>query len=251
MIIAARYSFNSGEEYINEHHSKSLEEIEQVIASIDAESCRLKKPLQKEIMRARRIGVTHFYSPRHLNALFDWHFLNLGWDMKPRIKTHDSARVGYREMDFKKGLLGVEVQMGKYAFLTYDIVAKMIIFKNLGVIDSGIEICPMASMLPHMSSGIGAFEQVVWDLEYRGISNLDIPVIVLGIESTYLNEIRSKEDEGEEQLIMPGIEKDPEVVLNRYLDRRLTDSEINLIRETGLNIEYGGNQYSAIMNVPP
>ena len=78
--------------------------------------------------------------------------------------------------------VGVEVQLGKYSFLTYDIIAKMVIFKNLGVIDCGIEICPMQSMLPHMSTGIGAFEQVRWDLEHRGIADIDIPVVVLGIE---------------------------------------------------------------------
>jgi hypothetical protein len=71
-------------------------------------------------------------------------------------------------MDFLKEKLGLEVQIGKYAFLTYDIVAKMVIFRNLGVIDCGIELCPMTSMLPHLSSGIGSFEQVVWDLKYRG-----------------------------------------------------------------------------------
>jgi hypothetical protein len=32
-----------------------------------------------------------------------------------------------------------------------------------------------------MSSGVSYFEQFVWDLERRGVSNIDIPVLILGI----------------------------------------------------------------------
>ena len=156
MIIAGRYSFNDGEKYIQDQYPHLLKEVEEVILQIDAESCRLKVPQRKEANRLKRIGETHFYSPPHLNALFDLFFLNRGWDVKPRIRTRDRSRDGYREMDFLKEKLGIEVQIGKYAFLTYDIVAKMVIFRNLGVIDCGIEICPMNSMLSHLSTGIGA-----------------------------------------------------------------------------------------------
>ncbi len=31
------------------------------------------------------------------------------------------------------------------------------------------------------STGVSYFEQFVWDLETRGVSNIDIPVLVLGI----------------------------------------------------------------------
>ena len=57
----------------------------------------------------------------------------------------------------------------------------MPIFKNSGIIDCGVEICAMAEMLPMMSSGIGAFEQVRWDLEARGLQSGDIPVLIIGI----------------------------------------------------------------------
>jgi len=32
-----------------------------------------------------------------------------------------------------------------------------------------------------MSTGVSYFEQFVWDLEQRGVSDIDIPVLVLGI----------------------------------------------------------------------
>jgi hypothetical protein len=84
-------------------------------------------------------------------------------------------------MDFVKNKLGVEVQFGKYAFMVYNVCAKMTIFKNLGHINAGVEIVPMKAFVDQMSSGVSYFEQFVWDLEQRGVSNIDIPVLILGI----------------------------------------------------------------------
>jgi hypothetical protein len=57
----------------------------------------------------------------------------------------------------------------------------MTIFHNLNVIDAGIEIVPVKSFANEMSTGVSYFEQFVWDLEHRGVSDIDIPVLVLGI----------------------------------------------------------------------
>lgn len=38
-----------------------------------------------------------------------------------------------------------------------------------------------------MSTGVAYFEQFTWDLDQRGVSNLDIPVLILGITSTSLS----------------------------------------------------------------
>lgn len=239
MIIAQRFSFNGGETYIESNYSNLLTEIEEIIESIDAERCRLKKPKGTEIIRAKRAGVTHFYSPRHLNAAFDLLFSQKGWDVKPRIKTHDETRQGFREMDFLKDKLGVEVQIGKYAFLTYDIVAKMPIFRNLGVIDAGVEICPMASMLPHMSSGIGAFEQVRWDLKQRGAyKQYDVPVLLLGFESKSLGSRRQKKV-GEQKSFYHA-EQAPEIDRNRYKNKSFSKGTQKLLEEIGLMDEGDG-----------
>ena len=84
-------------------------------------------------------------------------------------------------MDFVKSKLGVEVQFGKYAFMVYNVCAKMTIFRNLGIIDAGIEIVLMKSLADEMSTGVSYFEQFTWDLEQRGVSDIDIPVLILGI----------------------------------------------------------------------
>ncbi len=84
-------------------------------------------------------------------------------------------------MDFIKNRLGVEVQLGKYAFMVYNVCAKMTIFRNLDVIDTGIEIVPVKSFADEMSTGVSYFEQFVWDLEKRGVANIDVPVLILGV----------------------------------------------------------------------
>ena len=87
-------------------------------------------------------------------------------------------------MDFlKKGKkLGIEVQFGKYAFMVYNVCAKMTIFRNLNKIDTGIEIVPVKHLADNMSTGVSYFEQFAWDLTQRGISNIDIPVYIIGVD---------------------------------------------------------------------
>lgn len=92
------------------------------------------------------------------------------------------TRPGYREMDFIKDALGVEVQFGKYSFMVYNVAAKMTIFRNLGHIDAGVEIVPVKRFAAEMSSGVSYFEQFVWDLEQRGIADIDVPVLILGVD---------------------------------------------------------------------
>ena len=88
-------------------------------------------------------------------------------------------------MDFvKPGIkLGVEVQFGKYAFMVYNVCAKMTIFRNMGLIDTGIEIVPVKNFADEMSTGVSYYEQFAWDLTQRGVSNIDTPVLILGIDA--------------------------------------------------------------------
>lgn len=65
--------------------------------------------------------------------------------------------------------------------MVYNVCAKMTIFHKSNVIDAGIEIVPVKTFADKMSTGVSYFEQFVWDLETRGVSNIDIPVLVLGI----------------------------------------------------------------------
>lgn len=58
----------------------------------------------------------------------------------------------------------------------------MTIFKKLGHIDCGVEIVPVKGFADEMSTGVSYFEQFIWDLETRGVADIDIPVLILGID---------------------------------------------------------------------
>ena len=40
----------------------------------------------------------------------------------------------------------------------------------------------MKSFADDMSTGVSYFEQFVWDLEKRGVADIDIPVLIFGID---------------------------------------------------------------------
>ncbi len=65
--------------------------------------------------------------------------------------------------------------------MVYNVCAKMTIFSNLKAINVGIEIVPIKEFAEQMSTGVSYFEQFVWDLEHRGVADIDIPVLILGV----------------------------------------------------------------------
>jgi hypothetical protein len=188
MKIAGVFSFNGGTERVQKKYPQHLREIERAITSIDASICKTKKSKEKT-MKGELL-----YSPPVLNKCFKvsfkeskWQPVRVGCDYPlefylPNYKPRPLRRGAFREMDFVKDKLGVEVQFGKYAFMVYNVAAKMTIFKNLGHIDTGVEIVPVKAFADEMSSGVSYFEQFVWDLQKRGVSNIDTPVMIIGID---------------------------------------------------------------------
>ncbi|MDR0528557.1 MAG: hypothetical protein LBG69_02960 [Zoogloeaceae bacterium] len=192
MKIVAQYSFNGGEQevisrYLNEYH-----EIQQAIHDIEAQKFKLKVSEEKT-MPGRLL-----YSPSELNREFKRLLNPMGWKnhkiecdyihgkwLDGYIPAKSSPVKLFRDMDFlKDGVkLGVEVQFGKYAFMVYNVCAKMTIFSNFGLIDTGIEIVPVKNFADDMSTGVSYFEQFAWDLTKRGTSNIDVPVLILGIDA--------------------------------------------------------------------
>jgi hypothetical protein len=186
--IVARYSFNGGQEAVDKKYPHLLKEVEAVIASINAEEHKTKESTEKTKMGRM------LYSPTSLNTAFKTYFKPYDWN-SVRVKCNyptqhfiegykvRPSRGAFREMDFVKDQLGIEVQFGKYSFMVYNVCAKMTIFSNLGHIDTGIEIVPVKAFAEEMSSGVSYFEQFVWDLDQRGVSNIDVPVLIIGIDN--------------------------------------------------------------------
>ena len=189
MIIAAQYSFNKGREEVAARFSNLLPEVNKAIKSINAENHRIKESKEKT-----KIGQL-LYSPVSINNAFKVQFAAMDWKAvrvtcdyetsyyEPGYHPKGLNKGAFREMDFVKDKLGIEVQFGKYSFMVYNVAAKMTIFRNLGHIECGIEIVPAKAFSSQMSSGVSYFEQFVWDLENRGVADIDIPVLILGIDA--------------------------------------------------------------------
>ena len=126
MSILGKYSFADGEKYINKNFLGLLKEVEEAIGKVDASIC-LTKESKEKTMVGRML-----YSPVALNEEFKKHLNPLGWkNVKERCeysthyyvnnyKPEEKKIYPYRDMDFVKGKLGVEVQFGKYAFMVYN-----------------------------------------------------------------------------------------------------------------------------------
>lgn len=192
MKIVAEYDFNGGREYLARNYPAELREIKSVIVKVEAERHKTKRSREKTMLGAA------LYSPRGLNDAFKAGFHAFGWGpqkvpcsyeygdyLEGYIPSKAGPRAPFREMDFLKPprKIGVEVQFGKYAFMVYNVCAKMTIFKNLGFIDAGVEIVPVKRFAESMSTGVSYFEQFAWDLAQRGKSNIDIPVLILGLDA--------------------------------------------------------------------
>jgi len=187
MIIAGMYSFNGGREVIEARYTADLREVVQIIAAVDSVECRTKTSREKTMP-----GKT-LYSPRALNQCFKREFGVRDWRKHkvyceypteyyvPGYIPDASPKGAFREIDFVKNHIGVGVQFVRYASMVYNVCAKMTIFHKLDVIDVGIEIVPLKTFADDMSTGVSYFEQFVWDLECRGIADIDIPVLILGV----------------------------------------------------------------------
>jgi hypothetical protein len=139
------------------------------VRGVDAALARTK------VSKEKTMPGQMLYSPVALNAAFEAQLYPKGWknlkvdcdyptehyleDYEHRV----TIKGAFRDMDFVKDKLGVEVQFGKYSFMVYNVCAKMTIFHNLGHIDCGIEIVPVKALAVEMSSGVSYFEQFVWD----------------------------------------------------------------------------------------
>jgi Restriction endonuclease BglII len=187
--FAAQYSFKNGLDEVTKRYPHLLAEIKDAIAAVDASKARTK--LSREKTKVGRM----LYSPVALNKAFQRELYPKGWQnlsvdceyptthYLEDYEIRSSLKGAFRDMDFVKDGLGVEVQFGKYSFMVYNVCAKMTIFRNLGFINCGVEIVPVKALALEMSSGVSYFEQFVWDLESRGVADIDIPVLIVGIDA--------------------------------------------------------------------
>jgi len=199
--VGALYSHLNGHEWLLIHRRRLWKEIEEIVGHVDAEKCRTKE--SKERRKLRKM----LYSPEALNKRFKEEFRGTDWeesrtsywvtddyelirktvDMPPdqqKVEIHAAGKKpirSFNQTDFVKDRVAVEVQLGKYSFIAYDLFVKHMAFYVGDRIDVGVEILPMKSMQEEMSSGPGYYEGALYDIARQGRGVPAVPLVLVGI----------------------------------------------------------------------
>jgi Restriction endonuclease BglII len=178
--IAEYYSHQNGLEHILVHKSSLWDEIRYVIASVDAESYRLRDAQKQQIY-----GKS-FYDPADFNTALNTAFASMGWIGSPKqaLDTADQQVIHSSKdfpTDFVKDRIAIEVQFGKYAFVAYDLFVKHMAFYVGDIIDVGIEILPMKELQAQMSSGPSYYEGELYNLIRQGRGIPAVPLVLVGV----------------------------------------------------------------------
>lgn len=201
MKIHKIYSHLNGEEHLLVHKPGLYQEIKQVISEINAD--QLKTKISKE--RGRKGNL--LFSPKELNKAFEEKLKPLGWEEKRRsyyvsdeyeiVKIIDPLPIAkqkevlesrgkelissYNQTDFVKEGIALEIQLGKYFAVTYDLFVKHLAFYSAGMINVGVEIIPSKKLQSEMSSGPPFFEKEVHNVMRHGRNSPPVPIVIIGI----------------------------------------------------------------------
>jgi len=202
MKIAETYSHLNGLEYLLVHKRSLWDEIRSVISAVDATACRTKVSKEKT-MRGRIL-----FSPVQMNLEFRrllqqryWQESRVSYwvtrserlirktltmaaeDQKREIESAGETPIfSYNQTDFMKDRVAVEVQLGKYAFVAYDLFVKHLAFYVGDRIDVGVEILPMKSLQSEMSTGVAYYEGELYNVVRQGPGVPAVPLVLIGIE---------------------------------------------------------------------
>lgn len=202
MKIAETYSHLNGLEFLLVHKPSLWQEIQMVIAAVDAHKCRTKVSKEKT-MKDRLL-----FSPVDMNAAFNRLLRNKSWEesrvsywvtkreklirktltmsaeeQKREIEAAGETPIfSYNQTDFVKERVAIEVQFGKYAFVAYDLFVKHLAFYVGDRIDVGVEILPMKSLQSQMSSGVAYYEGEFYNVIRQGRGVPAVPLVLIGIE---------------------------------------------------------------------
>ena len=201
MQIKARYSHLNGEEYLLVHCRRLWDEVQGVIAGVDAFVCRTKVSEEKT-MRGKTL-----FSPAAMNQAFKSGLDALGWserrntfwvtadekllrgiynlpegEQKRMIEAAGQTPImSYNQTDFAKDRVAVEIQFGKYAFVAHDLFVKHLSFYVSDIIDVGIEILPMKELEREMSTGVPYYERDLLNVLRQGRGVPAVPLVLIGV----------------------------------------------------------------------
>jgi len=182
MKIVYEYSHLGGAEILKVRYPHIEDEINEVISNVKAE--RIKESREKT-----RQGQ-FLVAPISMNAQFHALFNARGYTEIRDTYTiqipHYQFTIpnAFKQVDYVKDKVLIEVQFGKYAFMFYD-MAKFQYFFNENKADVGVEIVPSHALHRKMSSGVSYGEQLVYDIERlkRHFPAVPEKVILIDVEN--------------------------------------------------------------------
>jgi hypothetical protein len=127
------------------------------------------------------------YAPAQMNRAFRSEFNARGFrELKRFFEINvpgwkQLPHRGYKQVDFARDRVLVEVQLGKYFAMFYD-MAKLEYFYRQNLADVGVEIVPSHALQAQMSSGVGRGEMLLVDIIALQRSFPTFPVKVILIE---------------------------------------------------------------------
>lgn len=180
MKIVYEYSHLGGRQILQADYANILNEIHHVIASI-------KNINKNKISKEKTNHGELLYSPKELNDAFAAQFNSKGFhEIRDKYDIvipnyEEIIHNSYKQIDFVKEKILVEVQFGKYAFMFYD-MAKFQYFFNENKADVGVEIVPCHNLQQQMSTGVSYGEQLVYDIERLKRHFPAVPVYIILID---------------------------------------------------------------------
>lgn len=179
MKVVYEYSHLGGAEILQVRYPTIDKEIYNIISSVSANRLKESKEKQKK--------GKMLYAPLDMNSQFKEKFNNNNFlELKDTYDiTIPNSEIkisgAFKQIDFVKEKVLIEVQFGKYAFMFYD-MAKFQYFFNENKADVGIEIVPCHNLHRSMSSGVSYGEQLVYDIERLKRHFPAVPVKVMLVD---------------------------------------------------------------------
>ncbi len=143
---------------------------------------------QSKVSRERTMRDKRLFDPRAMNRAFRQEFNDRGFtelrrSVKPNVPGWDTSEIqaGFKQIDFARDRVLVEVQFGKYFSMFYD-MAKLEYFYRQNEADVGVEIVPSYRLQREMSSGVGRGEMLVTDIMGLQRQFPTFPVKIIFIE---------------------------------------------------------------------
>ena len=217
MKIVYEYSHLGGSEILQLRYPAIGHEIDEVIAEI-RDVPRTKRSEEKTK------GGKMLYAPKYLNDAFREGLRRRGFQER-RAPFQVSLpnyplkiRGAFKQIDFVKEEVLVEVQFGKYAFMFYDMAKFQYFFNDEGA-EVGVEIVPCHGLHKEMSTGVSYGEQLVGDILRlrRHFPAVPVKIVLIDVDDAPPLTTETVVEEPE-QATLESSEQADEVVLDSEAD---------------------------------